>query len=182
MIFSEDGKYIISSAVTERYVAVWRIDGSKKKSACCVLAMDHPAVFLDSRCTFTGDTDDEGLCVLAISEMGVCYFWYGENIDELRDSKPTKVSVSPTDGVLKNKGAVPTIFAAKLQVIAKPACGHLFAAYGSLIKPSFEKILVQPGLDIKLKSTPDGILLPISQTYKSKKGSDLQNQSRLTLP
>lgn len=171
MIFSEDGKYILSSAVAERYVAAWRIDGSKKKLASFVLAMDHPAVFLDSRCIATGDNDDEGLCILAISEIGVCYFWSGQNIDELRDCKPTKVSISTSDRLFKNKGVVPSVFAAKLQAVAKPSCGHLFAAYGSLIKPSFEKILVQPGEDIKLNSSPDGILLPLSQIKKGKKGS-----------
>ncbi|KAL8105384.1 uncharacterized protein LOC141678805 [Apium graveolens] len=176
MIFSEDGKYIISCAVAERYVAAWRIDGSKKKSASFVLAMDHPAVFLDSRCIATGDNDDEGLCVLAISEIGVCYFWSGQNIDELRDCKPTKVSVSTSDLLLKNRGVVPSVFAAKLQAVAKPSHGHLFAAYGSLIKPSFEKILVQPGEDIKLNSSPDGILLPRSQIKKGKKGSTALTQ------
>ncbi|XP_010259444.1 PREDICTED: uncharacterized protein LOC104598873 [Nelumbo nucifera] len=50
MVFSEDGKYILSSSVGERDLAVWRLGGSKKKSASCVLAMDHPAVFLDCKC------------------------------------------------------------------------------------------------------------------------------------
>lgn len=182
MIFSEDGKYVLSSAVAERYVAAWRIDGSKKKLASFVLAMDHPAVFLDSRCIATGDNDDEGLCVLAISEIGVCYFWSGQNIDELRDCKPTKVSISTSDQHSKNNGVVPTVFAAKLQAAAKSSSGHLFAAYGSLIKPSFEKILVQPGEDIKLNSSADGILLPHGQIKKGKKGSTALTQSRfLTL-
>ncbi|KAL1806703.1 uncharacterized protein LOC108200108 [Daucus carota subsp. sativus] len=176
MIFSEDGKYILSSAVAERYVAAWRIDGSKKKLASFVLAMDHPAVFLDSRCIATGDNDDEGLCVLAISEIGVCYFWSGQNIDELRDCKPTKVSISTSDQHSKNNGVVPTVFAAKLQAAAKSSSGHLFAAYGSLIKPSFEKILVQPGEDIKLNSSADGILLPHGQIKKGKKGSTALTQ------
>ncbi|KAA8548977.1 hypothetical protein F0562_000661 [Nyssa sinensis] len=176
MIFSEDGKYVLSSASGERYVAVWRIDGSKKQSACCVLAMDHSAVLLDSRCIDTGDLDDAGLSVLAISEMGICYFWYGKNIEELRYAKPTKVSLSIDDKFSKNqKGAVPSIFAAKLQGIVKPASAHMFVAYGLLIKPSFEKISVHSGTDIKLNSSPDGILLPIRQSHKSTKYSDVQN-------
>ncbi|CAK9138939.1 unnamed protein product [Ilex paraguariensis] len=177
MVFSEDGRYVLSSSAGERYVAVWRIDGSKKKSACCVLAMDHPAVFLDSRCIDAQDTDVAGLCVLAISEMGVCYFWCGMNIEELRNSKPTKVSVPTDDRLSKNhKGAVPNILAAKLQGIAKPAAGHVFVAYGLLIKPSFEKIIVQSGTDIQLNNSLDGILLPFKKTQKSKKGSDVQNE------
>ncbi|KAM7477695.1 hypothetical protein LguiA_025908 [Lonicera macranthoides] len=175
IIFSEDGKYAFSSSVGERYIAVWKIDGSKKQSACCVLAMDYPAVVLDSRCIDTEGADNAGLYVLAISEMGVCYFWHGKDIDELRTSKPTKVFA---DKLSKNhKSTVPAIFSAKFQGILKPASGSLFLAHGVVIKPSFEKILVQPGTDVKLNSSLDGILLPISQSHKSKKGSD---QNRIT--
>ncbi|KAK3016350.1 hypothetical protein RJ639_005734 [Escallonia herrerae] len=177
MIFSEDGKYILSSSVGERYVAIWRIDGSKNQSACCVLAMDHPAVFLDCKGIDTGDADDGGLYVLAISETGVCFLWYGKNIEDLRHSKATKVSLSLSDSLYKNiKGGVPTVFAAKLQGVRVPDSGHLFVAYGLLVKPSFEKVLVQPGKDITLNSSLDGILLGTSQSRKSKKRSDMQNQ------
>ncbi|CAA2964015.1 WD repeat-containing 43-like isoform X1 [Olea europaea subsp. europaea] len=177
MIFSEDGRYVLSSAVGERYVAVWKIDSSKNKSACAFLAMDHPAIFLDSMCISSSDPDDNGLCVLSVSEMGVCYFWHGKTIDELRNSKPTKISISDDDGVLKkHKGAVPNVFAAKLQTVSEPACGHVFLAYGFLIKPSFEKVLVHSGADLKLNSSDDGILLPISQSHKSKKTSKIPNQ------
>ncbi|KAL6955893.1 hypothetical protein U1Q18_029958 [Sarracenia purpurea var. burkii] len=177
MIFTDDGKYILSSAVAERYVAVWKLDSGKKQSACCVLAMDHPAVFLDSRCVDAEDVDASGLSVLAISEMGICYFWYGKNIEELRSAKPTKISLSLDDQFSKSqKGAAPAIFAAKLQGIAKPPSAHIFLAYGSVVKPSFEKIIVHSGRDIKLNSSQDGILLPISQSRKSKKGSNTNNE------
>ncbi|KAK6161069.1 hypothetical protein DH2020_004450 [Rehmannia glutinosa] len=122
MIFTEDGRYVLSSALGERYIAVWKIDCSKAKSASAFLAMDHPAVFLDSRCLNSENPDNAGLSVLAISETGVCYFWHGKTIDELRNSKPTKISVPCDDGVLqKNKGTVPNVFAAKLQNISEPA-------------------------------------------------------------
>ncbi|CAI9771086.1 unnamed protein product [Fraxinus pennsylvanica] len=177
MIFSEDGKYVLSSSVGERYVAIWKIDGSKTKSACAFITMDHPAIFLDSRCISSSDPDDEGLCILGISEMGVCYFWHGKTIDEVRNSKPTKISISDDDGVLKkHKRAIPNVFAAKLQMVSEPACGHVFLAYGFLIKPSFENVLVHSGADLKLNSSDDGILLPISQSHKSKKTSKRQNQ------
>ncbi|KAF5950845.1 hypothetical protein HYC85_012838 [Camellia sinensis] len=177
MIFTDDGKYILSSAVAERYVAVWKLDGGKKQSSCCVLTMDHPAVFLDCRHIDDGDVDASGFYVLAISEIGICYFWYGKNIEELRNTKPTKVSLSLDDQFSKSqKGAVTTIFAAKLQGIAKPASGHIFLAHGLLIKPSFEKILVHSGTDIRLNSSSDGLLLPISQSRKSKKGSNAHNE------
>lgn len=177
MIFTEDGKYILSSAVGERYIAVWRISGDKKQSASCVLAMEHPAVLLDSRCINGGEVDEAGLCVLAISEAGICYLWFGQNIEELRNNKPTRVSLS-SEGIpsIHHQGALPKIFAAKLQAIAEPRSGQVFVAYGLLVKPSFQKILVHSGTDVKLNISYDGVLLPMGQSrLKSKKGLDLQN-------
>ncbi|XP_052207723.1 uncharacterized protein LOC127811677 isoform X3 [Diospyros lotus] len=178
IIFTDDGRYILSSSAAERYVAVWKLDGSKKQSACCVLAMDHPAVFLDSKCIDTGNVDASDFSVLAISEMGICYFWYGNDIEELRNCKPTKVSLSLDDQYFKSqKGAMPTIFAAKLLGKAKPASGHIFLAHGLLLKPLFEKILVHSGTDLKLSSSLDGILLPISQSHKFRKESHVHNET-----
>lgn len=176
MVFTDDGKYILSSAVGERYVAVWRIDGAKKQSASCVLAMEHPAVFLDSRCIDRGEHDDAGICVLAISEVGLCYLWFGNSIEELRNAKPTKISLSLEDMPSKNyKGALPAIYAAKLQGIQKPASGQVFLVYGLLVKPSFQNILVHFGTDVKLNVSRDGVLLPMSQSLvKSKKGTGVQ--------
>ncbi|KAL2229717.1 WD repeat-containing protein 43 [Sesamum indicum] len=176
MVFSEDGRYVLSSSLVERYVAVWKIDGSKKKSSSVFLAMDHPAVFLDSRCTSSGDAD-AGLSVLAISEIGICYFWHGKTIDELRNSKPTKISVPCDGGVLKkHKGAVPNVFAAKLQNISEPACGHMYLAFGLLIKPTFEKVLVHSGTDIELNFSEDGILRPISQSHIYERASETRSK------
>ncbi|GLT99058.1 hypothetical protein SLE2022_165250 [Rubroshorea leprosula] len=173
MTFTEDGKFILSSAVGERYIALWRTDGSKKQSASCVLAMEHPAVFVDSRCVENGD-----LYVFAISETGVCYFWYCQDIEELRNAKPTKVSLALEGHFSKGpRGGSPTIFAAKLQGIAKPASIHTFIAYGLLVKPAFQKIIMHYGKDIMLNSSQDGVLLPTSQSLmKSKKGVDVQNR------
>ncbi|XP_008223261.1 PREDICTED: uncharacterized protein LOC103323078 [Prunus mume] len=178
MIFSEDGKYILSSAVGERYIAVWNIGGGKKQSASAVLAMEHPAVFVDSRCIDSGEVGDIGLSVLAISEVGVCYFWFGKNIEELRNAKPTRISVSSEVILTKTqKGAVTTIFAAVLQGIVKAASGQIFVAYGLPVKPLFQKILVHSGTDIELSSSHDGVLLPMSQSLvKSKKGQNVQNR------
>ncbi|XVE65571.1 hypothetical protein DITRI_Ditri08aG0010400 [Diplodiscus trichospermus] len=173
MIFTEDGKFILSSAVGERYIAVWRTDGRKKQSASCVLAMEHPAVFIDSRCVNDGD-----IYVLAISETGVCYLWYGQDVEKLRNAKPSKLSLSLEDGLFKTqKGALPMIFAAKLQGIAKPASVHAFLAHGLLVKPSFQKIVVHYGADVLLSSSLDGILLPKGQSlHRLKKGRDVQNR------
>ncbi|PRQ39316.1 putative transcription factor WD40-like family [Rosa chinensis] len=177
MIFTENGKYILSSAVGERYIAVWNIDGGKKQSASAVLAMEHPAVFLDSRCIDSGEVGDAGLYVLAISEVGVCYFWFGKNAEELRNAKPTKISVSSEDSLSETHRGSPAIFAAILQGIAKSASGQIFVATGLPVKPSFQKLLVHSGTDIKLSSSRDGVLLPISQSLvKSKRGQDVQNR------
>ncbi|XP_060197598.1 uncharacterized protein LOC132626666 isoform X2 [Lycium barbarum] len=177
MVFSEDGRHILSSAVGDRHVAVWKLDGSKKKSACCLLAMDHPAVFLDCYHIKTVDENDASLGVLAISEIGVCYFWHGKSFEELHNSKPTQICVSLDEKILKkHKEAMHSIFSAKLQSIGMSGSGHMFVAYGLLIKPSFEKVIVQPGADLRLKSLLDGILLSFSQSRKSKQASNTQSQ------
>ncbi|KAG4982862.1 hypothetical protein JHK87_027611 [Glycine soja] len=181
MLFTEEGKYVLSSAIGERYVAVWRIEGAKKQSASCVLAMEHPAVFLDSRCIDSGEHDEVGICVLAISEIAICYLWFGNSIEELHNTKPTKISLSLEDMPSRNyKGALPAIYAAKLQGIQKPASGQVFLVYGLLVKPSFRKILVHSGADIKLNVSHDGVLLPMSQSLvKYKKGTNAQTATAL---
>lgn len=177
MTFSEDGKYVLSSASGERYIAVWKVDGSKQKTASVSLAMEHPAVFLESRSVNSPSANDAGLTILAISEMGVCYFWYGKTVEDLHNAKPTKIFVPVDDGVLRrHKGAAPNVFAAKLQNVSEPACGYLFLAYGLLIKPTFDKVLVRSGTDVKLTVSLDGILLPASQSQKSKKVSEIHGQ------
>ncbi|XP_010528816.1 PREDICTED: WD repeat-containing protein 43 isoform X2 [Tarenaya hassleriana] len=174
MAFSEDGKYILSSATGERYIALWKTGGAKKQSASCVLAMEHPPVFLDSQCL----TGEQGLHVLAISEIGVCYFWHGSNLEELSNVKPTKVSLPIEDSLLqRHKGSAPTIFAAKLQGILKPGSAHAFIAFGLLVKPSFQKMLLQFGSDLVLNASKDGVLLPIDHSgSKAKKGLGLQSK------
>ena len=81
----------VSSVIGEKCIVVWRIDGIEiKQSASCVLSyfwMEHPVVFLDSRCIDNGDADKSGLHVLATSEIGVCYFWYAKNMEDLYDIK-----------------------------------------------------------------------------------------------
>ena len=74
----------------------------KKQTASCVLAMEHPAVFLDSRCIDSGGLDEAAICVLAILAVGASYFWFGNNIEELRNAKPTKTSLSSEDMSLRN--------------------------------------------------------------------------------
>ncbi|KAI3494549.1 hypothetical protein L1887_40681 [Cichorium endivia] len=174
MTFSDEGKYVISSASGERYIAIWEVTGSKNKSSSCILAMDHPAIFIDTK-----SIGQNGLFVLAISEMGICYLWNGINMEELHNSKPTKISMEGNFDNLSYKGTIlPTIFSAKIQSFSKPATGNLFIAHGLLIKPSFEKITIQCGKDVKLESSMDGILLPLTQSQKSKK--EVENKSQIT--
>lgn len=175
MVFTEDGKYILSSAVGERYIVVWSLGGGKKQSASCVLAMEHPAIFVDSRLSKVDGDDETALYILAISEIGVCYLWYGQNLEELRSAKPTKILISDNDISSKSKKrAIPAIYAAKLQGIPKSGSGQVFLAHGLLVKPSFQNVVVHSGTDINLNSSNDGILLPSQSSAKSKKGLDVQ--------
>ncbi|KAF8041623.1 hypothetical protein BT93_A0276 [Corymbia citriodora subsp. variegata] len=176
VIFTNDGKYVISCAAGERYIAVWLVDGSKTHSASCTLSMEHPAVYLDSRCIGNGE-DLKGLYVLALTETGVCYFWFGQNIEELRNSIPAKVSLSIGDSLSKNHHGAPTILAAQLQGIPSCAAGHILISHGLLVKPLFQKILVHSGENMNLNSSLDGILLPTGQSLvRTKRGQDVRNK------
>ncbi|XP_038974299.1 uncharacterized protein LOC120103686 isoform X1 [Phoenix dactylifera] len=179
MIFSEDGKYILSSGVGERYVAIWKVGGGKKQSASCVLSMEHPAIFLDSKSSDAEGTDDEGLYVLAISETGLCYFWYGSSIDNLRNRKPTKISLSIDPSLAKNNTGM-AVYAAKFQSIIKPASGQVFIAHGSLIKPTFEKVMVQYGTDVNLGTYQSGVLLPMDKSSIVRKAQATQTKGTIT--
>lgn len=178
MTLSEDGKYVFSSAVGERYIAVWRVDGSKKQSASCALAMEHPSVYLDCRYMENSDADGAGFYVLAISEVGVCYFWYGKDIEELRKVKPARISLSVEDIYDKNhKGASAAIYAAKIHSTADPTAISVFLAHGFLVKPSFEKILVHHGDDIQINTSRNGLLLPLNKSHKTEKQLELQTRA-----
>ncbi|KAK8950202.1 hypothetical protein KSP40_PGU018426 [Platanthera guangdongensis] len=169
MIFSEDGKIILTSGVGERHIAIWKIDGGEKKSASCVLSMEHPAIFLDSRGSSLESSKVQGLYVLALSEKGVCYFWFGSSIEELHNARPTVISSSLESSLLK-KCNNQAIFAVKLDSIIRPGSGSVHVAHGSLVKPSFEKITVEFGVDKSLSSSMEGVLLPVNQSHTSNKG------------
>lgn len=169
MIFSEDGQFILTSGVGERHIAIWKIDGMKKKSAICVLSMEHPAIFLDSQGSCIEGSKVQGLYVLALSEMGVCYFWYGGSIEQLQNARPTMISSSIESSLLK-KSKNQSIFAVKLDSIIRPGSGSVLVAHGSLVKPSFEKITVEYGVDMSLSTSMDGVLLPVNQPHTSNKG------------
>ncbi|KAK8925784.1 hypothetical protein KSP39_PZI018127 [Platanthera zijinensis] len=169
MIFSEDGNIILTSGVGERHIAIWKIDGGEKKSASCVLSMEHPAIFLDSRGSCIESSKVQGLYVVALSEKGVCYFWFGSSIEELQNARPTVISSSLESSLLK-KSNNQAIFAVKLDSIIRPGSGSVHVAHGSLVKPSFEKITVEFGVDMSLSTSMEGVLLPVNQSHISNKG------------
>lgn len=174
MVFSNDGQYVLSSGIGERYIAIWNLNGGKTQSSSCILAMEHPAIFVDCKCSNEGE-----LHVLAISEIGVCYFWSGNNVDDLRNKKPTKIALSESS--LARPQQAFSIFAAKLQGVDGPKSAHVLLAYGSVVKPSFDKLLVCHGTDIKLDITQDGVLLPNIQTTMPKKNQSAKKQGTLIL-
>jgi U3 small nucleolar RNA-associated protein 5 len=167
MIFSDTGEYVLSSGVGERYVAIWRLGGGKTQSSSCILSMEHPAIFVDCKCSGINANNGE-IHVLAISEVGICYFWSGNSMDDLRNKKPTKIALSESS--LSRTKQDSTIFAAKLQGIDGPNSTHVLLAYGSVVKPSFDKLLVCYGKDINLGVSEDGVLLPTIQPTMAQKG------------
>ncbi|XP_047090316.1 WD repeat-containing protein 43-like [Lolium rigidum] len=177
MIFSDNGEYVLSSGVGERYVAIWRLGGGKTQSSSCILSMEHPAIFVDCKCSGINANNGE-IHVLAISEVGICYFWSGNSMDDLRNKKPTKIALSESS--LSRTKQDFTIFAAKLQGIDGPNSTHVLLAYGSVVKPSFDKLLVCYGKDINLGVSEDGVLLPTIQPTMAQKGQYAKTKGTIT--
>ncbi|VAI06561.1 unnamed protein product [Triticum turgidum subsp. durum] len=177
MIFSNNGKYVLSSGVGERYVAIWELGSGKSQSSSCILSMVHPAIFVDCMCSGTNATEGE-IDVLAISEVGICYFWSGNNMDDLRNKKPTRIALSESSLSRTNQDF--TIFAAKLQGIDGPNSAHVLLAYGSVVKPSFDKLLVCYGKDVNLGVSEDGVLLPTVQPTMHQKGQSAKTKVTIT--
>ncbi|KAL6901926.1 hypothetical protein ACP4OV_004802 [Aristida adscensionis] len=173
MVFSNDSQYVLSSGIGERYVAIWKLGGGKTQSSSCILSMEHPAIFVDCKCSDKGE-----IHILAISEIGVCYFWCGNNVDDLRNKKPTKIAASESS--LSKAQQAYSIFAAKLQGLDGPNSSHVQLAYGSVVKPCFNKILACYGTDINLGISQDGVLLPNIQSTMSKKGPSAKKQETVT--
>ncbi|KAM0899200.1 hypothetical protein ACQ4PT_021495 [Festuca glaucescens] len=177
MIFSDNGEYVLSSGVGERYVAIWRLGGGKTQSSSCILSMEHPAIFVDCKCSGINANNGE-IHVLAISEVGICYFWSGNSMDDLRNKKPSKIALSESS--LSRTKQDSTIFAAKLQGIDGPNSTHVLLAYGSVVKPSFDKLLVCYGKDINLGVSEDGVLLPAIQPTMAQKGQYAKTKGTIT--
>ncbi|GJN31214.1 hypothetical protein PR202_gb19580 [Eleusine coracana subsp. coracana] len=150
----------------------WRVSDCHPGGVTAVAYSKH------GRCVYTAGTDgmvyEGGLHVFAISEIGVCYFWSGNNVDDLRNKKPTKIALSKSS--LARPQQAFSIFAAKLQGVDGPDSAHVLLAYGSVVKPSFDKLLVCHGTDINLDISQDGVLLPNIQTTVPTKGQSAKKQ------
>jgi U3 small nucleolar RNA-associated protein 5 len=171
MTFTEDGSYILTSGVGERHIAIWKADrAGKNQGANCVLSMEHPAIFLDSRTETDIGSDEKKFYILGVSEPGICYFWYGTDINDLRDKKPTKISAEKV-----SKGDL-GIVGARIQGLVKEACGQVVAAYGSVVKPCFERVSVCYGADVKLEPALVGVLLPVRHRIVSQKSQDAKSR------
>lgn len=174
MVFSNDSQYVLSSGVGERYIAIWKLGSGKNQSSNCILSMEHPAIFVDCKCSEEGE-----IHILAISEAGVCYFWSANDVDDLRNKKPTKIILSESSVSTAHQAF--SIFAAKLQGVDGPNSAHVLLAYGSVVKPSFDKLLVCYGTDINLGISQDGVLLPNTQTTMTTEGQSVKKQGNITI-
>ncbi|KAJ4764491.1 WD repeat-containing protein 43 [Rhynchospora pubera] len=172
MAFTEDGSYILTSGVGERHIAIWKTGlADQNQGASCVLSMNHPAIFIDSKTETVIGSDQKRFFILAVSEPGHCYFWYGADINDLRDKKPTKISAERV-----SKGDL-GIFGARIQGVVKEASGQMVAAYGSLVKPCFERASICYGVDVRLEPAQVEALLPMLDRSVSQKSRDVKTQA-----
>ncbi|GJN08126.1 hypothetical protein PR202_ga26018 [Eleusine coracana subsp. coracana] len=109
--------------------------------------------------------------VSAISGLGIMWM-------TCANKKPTKIALSKSS--LARPQQAFSIFAAKLQGVDGPDSAHVLLAYGSVVKPSFDKLLVCHGTDINLDISQDGVLLPNIQTTMPTKGQSAKKQETVT--
>lgn len=135
--------------------------------------MEYPAVVLDTKGSYTEGFKGSGLCVLAVSEVGLCYFWYGNSMEAMQASKPTKISVSIGSSLSRNNEGL-AIFAAKFHHFVYFSSSEMLVACNALVKLSFEELMVGYGKDMNLNASQDGVLLPIGQPNISHKSQKTQ--------
>lgn len=165
LAYSDDDQHFISSSCGDRHVAVWQSDASTQGcSAACVLSMEHPAVLLHCTGGFF-----ESLRVLAVSEAGVAYAWHASSMEELSKVQPVKISVahakgeaSPASKSGKRSGSV--VLAARFIGKSERGAGSVLVAYGTIVKPLFDRISLEgQGNHILLQTSQNGALLPALQ-------------------
>ncbi|CAM6102009.1 unnamed protein product [Calypogeia fissa] len=161
LAFSQDGKYVVSSATGERQVAVWQVQGSKsERGAVCSLSLDHPAVAL-SGSAFNAELGEFN--VVAVSTTGVAYVWHASALEQLESFKPIKVSVGNKSAKV-SKALKQIVLAASLEAVSGESPKTLLVAHGTSAKPIFEHVsLGAPGTQVVLEVQSGGTLLPATQ-------------------
>lgn len=166
LAYTEDDKHFISSAIGERYVAVWQSDGSKHGgAAACVLSMEYPAVSLHC----SGGFSELSLRVLAVSEAGLAYVWHASSLEELSTVKPVKIAMAQSKSEASSarksgKNLRSAVLAARF--IGKNGKGHgsVLVAYGTTVKPNFDRVSIEGQNDtVLLQTSQEGALLPAVQ-------------------
>jgi U3 small nucleolar RNA-associated protein 5 len=98
-------------------------------------------------------------------------------VNDLHNKKPTKIELSECS--LARAQQAFSIFAVRLQGMNGPNFAHVLLAYGSVVKPSFDKLLVSHGTDINLDISQDGVLLLNIQTTTPKNSKSAKKQGTL---
>ncbi|KAI5059090.1 hypothetical protein GOP47_0025409 [Adiantum capillus-veneris] len=166
LVYTGDDCYFLSSAVGERLITMWHNDGSNKgATALGSFSMEHPAVSIDCSGELPGI-----LRVLAVSEAGVAHIWQAENVEELSNVKPIKIAIAKSKGETSpaskvSKSFKPAIFAATFSGKSVKGAGSVLVAFGTTVKPSFERIALEgKGDKIFLKANENGALMPQLQS------------------
>eukprot|EP00252_Welwitschia_mirabilis_P017989 TRINITY_DN40127_c0_g1_i1.p1 TRINITY_DN40127_c0_g1~~TRINITY_DN40127_c0_g1_i1.p1 ORF type:complete len:634 (-),score=144.83 TRINITY_DN40127_c0_g1_i1:483-2384(-) len=163
--FTKDGEHILSSAASERHIAVWACGVSKHiRAASCVLPMDQPPVSFD--CV---GKDKKGINILAVSEAGVAYLWHSQNMEQLKSTKSSKISVTSRgeDSPMGSTRKRVCILAAKILEGGNEESTTILVAYGKSVKPKFERVSTKHGHDVIIGGSENGTLLASSQIKDS---------------
>lgn len=160
MIVTRDGRYVLTAAAVDRFVAIWDTEAEKSSTgAAVVLPMDEPAVALD--CSGFG-RKDRPVEVLALTESGIVHVWTSNDVEGLSKAEAIKISVDQnrTASGKGSKSGRSLILAAKLVGASKDGLGAVLVARGTVARPQFERVALagQSG-SIVLTSSSDGDLL-----------------------
>ncbi|EFJ04995.1 hypothetical protein SELMODRAFT_431903 [Selaginella moellendorffii] len=159
-VFTEDGRYVLSAAVGERNIAVWDTN-EVGKEAKVTLAMEHPAVALDS---WGFEKDCTERKILAVSETGEAYIWSGLSLEELGKAEPVRVRVGSKNS---GKASKQSILLGRLV-----GAGSVVVARGTTVRPSFETVALPEEGVIVLPPSEQGNLLLSQSEPTIKRGGD----------
>ncbi|XP_024519578.1 WD repeat-containing protein 43 isoform X2 [Selaginella moellendorffii] len=161
-VFTEDGRYVLSAAVGDRNIAVWDTN-EVGKEAKVALAMEHPAVALDS---WGFEKDGTERKILAVSETGEAYIWSGLSLEELGKAEPVRVRVGSKNS---GKASKQSILLGRLV-----GAGSVVVARGTTVRPSFETVaLPEEGVVVLPPSEQGNLLLSQSEPTIKRGGHDV---------